>query len=67
MCRDKEDNKFLNVAYTSKACCLITLDKDLLDLRDKNKEFIINIKRLNSLLPQFSLEFYTWFDRLSCF
>lgn len=37
ICRDKEDNKFLDAVYTSKADYLITLDKDLLDLRNENK------------------------------
>ena len=52
ICRDKEDNKFLDVAYTSKVCCLITLDKDLLDLRNKNKELIINKLKLKILRPE---------------
>ena len=31
ICRDKADNIFLEVAFFSKADCLLTLDKDLLD------------------------------------
>ena len=31
-CRDKKDNKFLNLAYDGKASCIITGDQDLLIL-----------------------------------
>jgi hypothetical protein len=32
VCRDKKDNKFLNLAYDSEAVCIITGDNDLLVL-----------------------------------
>ncbi|MEO7213438.1 putative toxin-antitoxin system toxin component, PIN family [Mucilaginibacter sp.] len=35
-CRDPKDNKFLELAVTSKAACLITGDKDLLVLNPFN-------------------------------
>jgi len=47
ICRDKGDNKFLDVVYASKAEYL--MDKDLLDLRDKNKEFRIKEYRFKIL------------------
>ncbi len=31
-CRDTDDNKFLNLAYDSKALCIVTGDDDLLVL-----------------------------------
>ncbi len=40
-CRDEADNKFLDVVYASGAEYLLTLDRDLLDLRDSNREFKI--------------------------
>ena len=55
-CRDPEDNKFLDVVYESKAEYLITLDRDLLDLRDENKEFKIKEHRFKILRPEEFLE-----------
>jgi len=52
ICRDKEDNKFLDAVYTSKADYLITLDKDLLDLRNENKEFQIKEHKFKILRPE---------------
>ncbi len=52
ICRDKEDNKYLDVVYASKADCLITLDKDLLDLRNENKEFQIKEHKFKILRPE---------------
>jgi hypothetical protein len=52
ICRDREDNKFLDVVYASKADCLITLDRDLLDLRNKNKEFQIKEYKFKILRPE---------------
>ncbi len=56
LCRDPKDNKFLDVAYEIKAEYLITLDKDLLDLRDKNKELEVKEHRLKILRPKEFLE-----------
>ncbi len=56
LCRDKEDNKFLDVAYEAKAKYLITLDKDLLDLRDKNKEVKLKEYYIKVLKPEEFLE-----------
>lgn len=52
ICRDKEDNKFLDAVYASKADYLLTLDKDLLDLRDENKEFQIKEHKFRILRPE---------------
>ena len=52
ICRDKADNIFLEVAFFSKSDCLLTLDKDLLDLRDKNKEFEIKGREFKILKPE---------------
>ena len=52
ICRDKEDNKFLDAVYTSKADYLITLDEDLLDLRNENKEFQIKEHKFKILRPE---------------
>ena len=57
LCRDKEDNKFLDVVYSSKAHFLITLDKDLLDLRNENSEFQIKDHRFKILKPEEFLKF----------
>jgi len=52
ICRDGGDNKFLDVVYASKADCLITMDRDLLDLRNKNKEFQIKEYKFKILRPE---------------
>ena len=52
ICRDKEDNKFLNTVYASKANFLITLDNDLLDLRDENWEYQIKEHKFKILKPE---------------
>jgi len=52
ICRDREDNKFLDAVYTSKADYLITLDEDLLDLGDENKEFQIKEHKFKILRPE---------------
>ena len=56
LCRDKGDNKFLNAVYASKAKFLISLDKDLLDLRDESKDFRIKEHRFKILRPEEFLE-----------
>ncbi len=57
LCRDEEDNKFLDTVYSSKADCLITLDKDLLDLRNEHKEFQVKNHKFKILRPKEFLEF----------
>lgn len=52
LCRDKEDNKFLDAIYSSKANYLITLDKDLLDLRNEHKEFQVKNHKFKILRPE---------------
>jgi len=56
ICRDPDDNKFLEVAYEGKADYLITLDRDLLDLRNCNKELELNGHRMKILTPKELLE-----------
>jgi len=58
ICRDKGDNKFLDVVYASKAEYL--MDKDLLDLRDKNKEFRIKEYRFKILRLEEFLRSTDW-------
>jgi|Deesub1362A_J573_1020465.scaffolds.fasta_scaffold01892_14 hypothetical protein len=52
LCRDRADNKFLEVVYASKAEYLLTLDKDLLDLRDSNRKFQIKEHEFKILKPE---------------
>ena len=56
LCRDHEDNKFLDVAYEAKVDYPITLDKDLLDLRDDRREFKIREHCFKILRPEEFLE-----------
>jgi len=58
LCRDPEDNKFLEAAYEAKVSYLITLDKDLLDLRNNNKLFKILDHKIKILKPKEFLEEY---------
>ena len=51
ICRDSQDNMFLEIAYESKAKYIITLDTDLLDLRDKSDETIILNHHVKILRP----------------
>ncbi len=55
VCRDEDDNKFIDVAYESKSI-IITGDKDLISLRDKNKHLKINNISLKILTPKEFLE-----------
>ncbi|USS41018.1 putative toxin-antitoxin system toxin component, PIN family [Thermococcus aggregans] len=52
LCRDPKDNKFLEIAYEAKADCIVTLDKDLLDMRDENKEVKILEYKIKILRPE---------------
>ncbi|MEM3713160.1 MAG: putative toxin-antitoxin system toxin component, PIN family [Thermoproteota archaeon] len=57
LCRDPADDEFLNVAYEAKANCIITLDKDLLNLGNeakklKLKEHVIKILRPEEFLKE---------------
>jgi len=52
LCRDPKDNKFLEIAYEVKADCIVTLDRDLLDMRDKNKETRIFRHKIKILRPE---------------
>jgi len=56
MCRDPDDDKFLEVAYEAKADYLVTLDKDLLDLRDEKREIELFGHRVKVLRPDEFLE-----------
>jgi len=37
LCRDEDDNKWLDIAYEARAQIILTRDRDLLDLRDDEK------------------------------
>lgn len=50
-CRDLDDDKFLEIAYEIKADYLVTLDKDLLDLRDENSEVKLFEQKVKILRP----------------
>ena len=52
MCRDPDDDKYLEIAYQAKADYIVTLDKDMLDLRDKNKQAKINKHTVKILTPK---------------
>ena len=52
LCRDPKDNKFLEIAYEVKADYIVTLDRDLLDMRDKNKETRIFRHKIKILRPE---------------
>ncbi len=52
ICRDPDDDKYLEIAYQAKADYIVTLDKDLLDLRDKNKQAEINGHKAKILTPK---------------
>jgi len=51
ICRDLADDKFINAVYASKTQCLITLDDDLLRLRDKDKRFYVKGHKFWILKP----------------
>jgi uncharacterized protein len=50
LCRDKDDNKFINCALSGKANYIVTGDKDLLDLKKINEIKIITPKQLLILI-----------------
>jgi len=52
LCRDPEDDDFLNVAYEAKASCIITLDNDLLNLRDESGELKLREHEIKILRPE---------------
>ena len=53
LCRDPEDDKFLEVAYEARVDYIITLDTDLLDMRDEDtKEVDINSYKVRILRPE---------------
>ena len=56
LCRDSEDNKFLEIAYEAKAEYIVTLDRDLLELRDEKKEVELFEHQVKVLRPEEFLE-----------
>lgn len=52
ICRDPYDNIFLEVTYEVKAEYLVTLDYNLLELRDHSKEVTIFEHKLKILRPE---------------
>lgn len=62
LCRDESDNKWLEIALESGAMAVITYDRDLLDLRDKEKKLRIGEGEIYILT---GLEFLELFVRNS--
>ena len=56
MCRDPGDDKFLEIAYEARAHYIVTLDKDLLDLRDDRREVELFGHKVKVLRPHEFLE-----------
>ena len=57
ICRDPEDDKFIELSAKTSAL-LITLDNDILDLRDKEKSLKVNEKQIKILRPAEFLQEY---------
>lgn len=55
LCRDQEDNKFLEAAYEARSQAVVTLDKDLLDLRNEDKSVKLNDHEVKILRPEEAL------------
>jgi len=51
LCRDEDDNKWLDIAYEAKAHIILTWDEDLLNLRDKEKTLQLKDHRAKILKP----------------
>ncbi len=49
-CRDAHDQKFLNLAYQSKASYLVTGDKDLLELQQRVRFKIVTPSQLKQII-----------------
>jgi len=56
MCRDPSDDKFLEIAYEARAYYIVTLDRDLLDLRDDRGEVELFGHRVRIARPREFLE-----------
>ena len=52
ICRDPDDDMFIEVAYESKAKYIVTFDKDLLDLRNEERKIIVNNHEIKILTPR---------------
>lgn len=63
LCRDKDDNKWLEIAYAAKAEFIITRDKDLLDLRGEGNAIELDDHVVGILTPT---EFYRKIIRREC-
>jgi len=58
VCRDPEDDKFVELS-AEKSAPLITLDNDILDLRDEEKLLKVNTKQIRILRPEEFLQNYS--------
>jgi len=56
ICRDPEDDKFIEAAYEGRASCILTLDRDILDLRNDSKNLKVDDVKLRILTPTEFLE-----------
>ncbi|MBO3768868.1 MAG: putative toxin-antitoxin system toxin component, PIN family [Thermoproteota archaeon] len=52
LCRDPTDDEFLNVVYEAKANCIITLNKDLLNLWNEAKKLKLKEHVIKILWPE---------------
>ena len=51
LCRDEDDNKWLDIAYEAKAHMILTWDDDLLSLRDDEKTLQLKDHKVKILKP----------------
>jgi len=57
LCRDEDDNKWLDIAYEAKVHMILTWDDDLLSLRDEEKTLQLKDHKVKILKPiEFSKE-----------
>lgn len=54
ICRDPDDNKFLDCALAAKADYLVSGDNDLLDIRQYKRIKIINLKKFVEVISEIS-------------
>ena len=51
LCRDEDDNKWLDIAYEAKVHMILTWDDDLLSLRDEEKTLQLKDHKVKILKP----------------
>ena len=63
LCRDGDDNKWLEIAYEARVGFILTRDKDLLDMRGEDKTIVLDGHALKILTPA---EFYHGIIKREC-